>query len=164
VAEFAPEEILKVLEARAVRYVVIGGFAGIIHGSPNGTSDVDITPDDGRDNLRRLSDALDELEANIRTAGEPAGVPFRHDGPSLGAVRLWNLTTKFGDLDISFEPSGTRGYDDLAARALRVRLPHVETTVAALSDVIRSKEAAGRLKDQLTLPTLRRILEEGNRT
>jgi hypothetical protein len=77
---------------------------------------------------------------------------------------LWNLTTKFGDLDISFDPSGTRGYDDLAARALRVRLPHVETTVAALSDVIRSKEAAGRLKDQLTLPTLRRILEEGNPT
>src|SRR5437867_3252007 len=127
-AEFSPEEILKLLEAHAVRYVVIGGFAGIIHGSPNGTSDVDITPDDGRDNLRRLSDALDELEANVRTAGEPTGVPFPHDGPLLGAVRMWNLTTKFGDLDISFDPSGTRGYDDLAARARRVRLPHVETT------------------------------------
>lgn len=162
--EFAPEEILKVLEARDVRYVVIGGFAGIIHGSPNGTSDVDITPEDGRDNLQRLSDALDELEARIRTAGEPAGVSFSHDGRSLGAVRVWNLTTKFGDLDISFEPSGTQGYEDLVARARRVRLPHVETTVAALSDVIRSKEAAGRLKDQLTLPTLRRMLEEGQPT
>jgi hypothetical protein len=30
--------------------------------------------------------------------------------------------------------------------------------VAALADVIRSKEAAGREKDRLTLPTLRRLL------
>jgi hypothetical protein len=161
VAEFEPEQILRVLEEREVRYVVIGGFAGIIHGSPQGTSDVDITPEESRGNLARLSAALDELEARIRTAGEPGGVPFGHDAISLSRDRIWNLVTKYGDLDITFEPSGTRGYKDLSARALRVRLPNVETSVAALEDVIRSKEAAGRMKDQVALATLRRILEEG---
>ena len=34
---------------------------------------------------------------------------------------FWNLTTRFGDLDISVTPSGTQGYDDpaLVARQLR---------------------------------------------
>jgi hypothetical protein len=140
---------------------MIGGFAGIIHGSPHGTGDVDVTPDPGLDNLERLSSALDELDARIRTTGEPGGVAFDDDATSLSRMAIWNLVTKFGDLDLTFEPSGTRGYRDLVARAFRVRLPHVETTVAALEDVIRSKEAAGRLKDQVTLATLRRILEEG---
>ena len=31
--------------------------------------------------------------------------------------------------------------------------------VASLADVVRSKEAAGREKDRVTLPTLRRLLE-----
>ncbi|HEX9122653.1 MAG TPA: hypothetical protein VF984_04735 [Actinomycetota bacterium] len=159
--EFEPEKILEALERNGVRYVVIGGFAGIIHGSPHGTGDVDITPEQSRDNLERLSRVLVELNARIRTAGEPDGLAFDHDAASLSRTRVWNLVTKYGDLDLTFEPSGTRGYKDLAARALRVRLPHVETTVAALEDVIRSKEAAGRLKDQITLATLRRILEEG---
>jgi hypothetical protein len=35
----------------------------------------------------------------------------------------------------------------------------VEVPVASLADVIRSKEAAGRERDRLVLPTLRRLLE-----
>jgi hypothetical protein len=35
-----------------------------------------------------------------------------------------------------------------------------EVDVASLADVIRSKEAAGRDKDRLVVPTLRRIAEE----
>lgn len=38
-----------------------------------------------------------------------------------------------------------------------------EVDVASLADVIRSKEAAGRDKDRLVLPGLRRILEETER-
>jgi hypothetical protein len=36
----------------------------------------------------------------------------------------------------------------------------VEVDVASLADAVRSKEAAGREKDRLVLPVLRRILEE----
>ncbi len=42
--EFRPEAILEVLERHRVRYVLIGGFAAAIHGSPYVTTDVDITP------------------------------------------------------------------------------------------------------------------------
>jgi hypothetical protein len=164
VAEFRPNEILGALDRHGVRYVLIGGYAAVMHGSNSATFDVDVTPEDDRANLERLSLALTELEAKIRTTGEPEGVRFEHDGRSLGAVRVRNLTTKYGDLDISFEPSGTSGYKDLARDATRLVIDGVEIPVASLADVVRSKEAAGRPKDQLTLPTLRRMLEEGRPT
>ena len=65
-----------------------------------------------------------------------------------------------GDLDLSFTPPGTAGYRDLVARAVVVPLFGVSVAVAALEDVIRSKEAANRPKDLRALPTLRQLLDE----
>ena len=159
--EFRPEAILEVLERYRVRYVLIGGFAATIHGSPYVTTDIDITPAAGPENLAQLSAALDELEARIRVAGEPEGVAFRHDAASLAAAQVWNLTTRFGDLDISLVPCGTRGYDDLRRDATDLEILGVHVPLASLADIIRSKEAADRPKDRLVLPVLRRILEAG---
>ena len=159
--EFRPEAILEVLERHRVRYVLIGGLAATIHGSPHVTTDVDITPATSPPNLARLSAALKELEARIRVAGDPEGLPFDHDAASLAWGQIWNLTTTFGDLDISFVPSGTHGYDDLRRDAIELEILGVHVPVASLADVIRSKEAADRPKDRLTLPVLRRIFEEG---
>ena len=156
---FAPQELLRVLERHAVEYVLIGGLAATLHGSPHATTDVDITPERGRKNLERLSAALTELNARIRVSGEPEGFPFSHNWESLQRMQVLNLTTSAGDLDISFVPSGTRGYEDLRKDAVRVEVMGTSTTVASLADIVRSKEAAGRPKDFLTLPTLRRMLE-----
>jgi len=75
-------------------------------------------------------------------------------------VSLLNLVTQFGDLDLSFTPSGTGGYPDLNERAVRLPLQGSTVAVAALEDVIRSKETANRPKDQRTLPLLRQLLAE----
>ena len=161
--EFRPEELLGVLARYRVRHVLIGGFAGVIHGSPYVTTDVDVVPDASAANLRRLSAALDELHARVWTDAEPEGVPFEHDATSLGASRTWNLVTDFGRLDITFEPSGTDGFADIARDAVHLTILGAEVDVASLADVIRSKEAAGREKDRLVLPVLRRLLDETER-
>jgi len=161
--EFRPEKLLEVLSRHRVRHVLIGGFAGVIHGSPYVTTDVDVVPDPSAANLRRLSAALDELHAKVWTDAKPDGVPFDHDPVSLGASRTWNLVTDFGRLDITFEPSGTDGFADVARDAVRLTILGAEVDVASLADVIRSKEAAGREKDRLVLPVLRRILDETGR-
>jgi hypothetical protein len=96
----------------------------------------------------------------VWTASEPDGLPFDLSPTSLGAVRVWNLVTDYGRLDLTFEPSGTLGYDDVARDAVHLVILGAEADVASLADVIRSKEAAGRDKDRLVLPTLRRIAEE----
>lgn len=161
--ELAPEKILEVLGDHGVRFVLIGGFAAVVHGSPYVTTDVDVVPERTAENLGRLSDALDAMHALVWTADEPEGLPFGHDARSLHDVKVWNLVTDHGRLDVTFVPSGTAGYDDLARDAVEVSILGVEVDVASLADVIRSKEAAGREKDRLVLPVLRRILEEGER-
>jgi hypothetical protein len=156
--------VLAAFRKHEVHYVVIGGFAALLYGSPYVTSDVDIVPERGKVNLERLSDALRELNARVWTSTEPTGVPFDHDGRSLGAVDVWSLVTDAGRLDITFSPSGTAGFDDLSRDAEPMAVLDVPANVASLADVIRSKEAAGRDKDRLVLPVLRQILEETNRS
>ncbi|HEY5878038.1 MAG TPA: hypothetical protein VIU11_03955 [Nakamurella sp.] len=150
--------LLQVLDRHHVVYVMIGGLAAVTHGSPFPTADLDITPESESTNLVRLSAALTDLDARIRAEGVPDGLPFAHDAESLAAVQVWNLTTRNGDLDISFVPSGTGGFGDLNDSAEPVEFGGVVVRVASLADVIRSKQAANRPKDQRVLPTLREIL------
>jgi hypothetical protein len=75
-------------------------------------------------------------------------------------VLLLNLVTRYGDLDLSFRPAGTEGYNELASRSLTVEIRGCQVAVANLEDVIRSKEAANRPKDQRALPVLRQLLDE----
>lgn len=156
--ELDPALLLRVLTEHDVRFVVIGGLAAAVHGSPFVTFDLDVTPEPSAENLQRLSDALRTVEARIRAEGVPEGLPFRHDATSLGAARVWNLITRGGVLDISFVPDGTQGYSDLVREATDVSIDGVMAPVASLADVIRSKQAANRPKDQRVLPTLREIL------
>lgn len=146
------------LHRHNVAYVLIGGLAAVYHGSPFPTEDADITPDAETANLDRLAAALRELNARIRTESEPAGLPFACDAASLAAVQVWNLVTDAGDLDLSLRPSGTQGYPDLRRDATETELYGVTVRIASLADVIRSKQAANRPKDQRVLPTLRTIL------
>ena len=156
--EFQPERLLRLLDDHGVRFVLIGGFAAVIHGSPYVTTDIDIVPNGDRANLRRLSDALKAMNARGWTASEPEGIPFDHDAASLADVRVWNLVTDFGRLDLTFEPAGTSGYEDLARDAMHLMILGTDVEVASLADVVRSKEAADRDKDRLVLPVLRRLL------
>jgi hypothetical protein len=159
VADFDPTAILEVLTRHRVDFILIGGFAGVVHGSPLLTHDVDVVPEGEGSNLARLSGALTELEAKVRN-GDEAPLPFRHDATSLAGAVFWNLSTRFGDLDITFSPSGTDGYRDLHRGSIRVNVSHIKVEVAALADIIRSKEAAGRDKDRRALPILRELLAE----
>jgi hypothetical protein len=156
--ELDADAIIEVLTRHGVRFIVIGGFAAVAQGSPIPTEDVDVVPATDRGNFARLSAALKELDAKVR-AVEPADpLPFDHDADSLAASQIWNLTTKFGDLDITQVPSGTRGYDDLKRDAVEIELSGVRICIASLADVVRSKEAAGRDKDRYALPVLRELV------
>ncbi|HEX3842244.1 MAG TPA: hypothetical protein VHU85_15740 [Acidimicrobiales bacterium] len=161
---FDPFRIVEAFNHRGVEYVVIGGFAAELHAAAvPPTRDIDFTPRATEENVKRLSLAFTDLDARIRTAGVPEGLRFSHDAASLAKVGVWNLTCKFGELDISFKPSGTGGYDDLMQNAIRTELGGDQMPVASLADIIRSKEAAGRPKDFTALPALqlRFVADEG---
>ncbi len=161
---YRPDEILEVLERHHVLYVVIGGLAAELRGSPYVTRDVDVTPARTRENFTRLVAALKELDAKPRVPDleEPLVIPL--DERTFGQGTTWTFVTKHGYLDIALLPDGTRGYDDLRRSATREQITDTVTIfVAALADVIRSKEAAGREKDRAVLPILRQVLERSHR-
>src|SRR5450631_690302 len=115
---FDPLKIVQAFNHRGVQYVVIGGYAGELHAPTVApTRDIDFTPRATANNLSRLSLVLTDLDARIRTKGVRDSLPFSQDAASLASVGAWNLTCKFGELDISFKPSGTDGYEDLVRTA-----------------------------------------------
>lgn len=155
--EFDPIALLDILNRHGVRYVVIGGFAAVAYGSPLPTSDIDITPDPELGNLARLSGALGEMDARLRVDGIPDGLPFAHNAQSLRDVSVLNLVTRLGELDLVVRPAGDADYSQMASRQLMIRVHDTELPLAALDDVIASKEAAGRAKDRTALPILREL-------
>jgi hypothetical protein len=165
--DFDPVAMLGALTEAGVRFVLIGGMAAILHGDVGVTVDLDIAPEHEPENLERLAAALRGLDARIRTAGAPKGLAFDCSGAflrNLSSDSILNLTTRAGDLDLSFRPSGTSGYPDLRRDALEIEAERgLRILVASLADVIRSKEAAGREKDRLALPRLRRLLDRRTR-
>ena len=84
---FDPIGALQVLQRHEVRFVVIGGVAARLWGSPTMTNDVDICYDRDPRNLERLAAALQE--STLASRGVHDDVPFRagrHDarqGPEL---------------------------------------------------------------------------------
>lgn len=150
---------VEVLNRHGVRYVVIGGAAIQFVVPSLITNDVDFTPAVEPGNLERLSAALHELDARIRTPAVPGGLPFAHDGVSLGRANMWNLQCAHGAFDITFQPSGG-GYDHLAPNARLVNVSGIDIPVADFADVVASKKLANRPKDQRVMPALNRALEE----
>jgi hypothetical protein len=145
-----------------VRFVVIGGLAGNLRGTPVVTHDLDVCYDRAPDNLDRLAGALVELEARLRVAREPeADLPFPLDAKALALGDTFTLSTPYGALDILGTPSGTGGYADLLSGAERYQIAEgLQVDVAGVDDLIRMKRASGRTKDVAHLEHLEALREE----
>ncbi len=161
---FDPRRILEALAKHGVEYIIVGGLGGTLYGSPMSTDDVDIVPELTQTNLKSLTDALEDLGAKIASEGEPEGVKLDFTCKILQEwifeFRFLNFVTDYGRLDLIYRPSGTGGFKDLASGSELLDIGDLHVRVAALEDIIRSKEAAGRNRDRAHLPTLRMLLEK----
>lgn len=116
---------------------------------------MDVAPATTVENLDRLAAALRELRAGIRMDDLPDGLPFDTSAEALRGMKMLNLRTRYGDLDLTFQPAGfPHGYDDLIGQACPVNVGRVTIQLADLCDVITSKEAANRAKNLVALPEL----------
>jgi hypothetical protein len=159
VARFDPIEGLRVLDQYGVRFVVIGGVAGAIHGSPSITQDLDICYDRRPDNLERLAGALQSMNARLR--GAPPDVPFILDARTLARGDFFTFSTDVGPLDLLGTPSGSSGgYDALVRNAYTLSLDDLTVRVASLQDLMAMKRAAGRPQDLKELEILGAIRDE----
>jgi hypothetical protein len=160
-AEFRPKPILHGLLSHNVDFVLIGGLAGIIHGSSYPSYDVDVAYARDEENLERLSAALRELGATLR--GAPKDVPFQLDARTLRNGAHFTFETEYGSLDILSDPDGAPPYVRLRAEAGDpVEFEGEWIRVATLDHLIAMKDASVRTKDQL-MATEYRVLSDVQR-
>jgi predicted nucleotidyltransferase len=156
------ERFCTLLAEAGVEFMVVGGQAEALMGSPRVTYDVDLCYRRTTDNLVRLAAALATLNLTLR--GAPPDLKFRLDAQALalGQNYTFEVDGEFAlDLLGYLEPIGS--YEDL--------LPHAETMsigghpipVIGLHDLIRIKRHLGRPKDRealLQLEAIKRLREE----
>ena len=91
--KFEPEEICAVLVEEGVQFVLVGGLAAVLHGSPLPTVDIDVVPERASENFERLAAALKRLGAKLRTEAGPVEAPM--DAAFIQAMPLMlNLVTR----------------------------------------------------------------------
>ncbi len=155
------DTILGALVAAGVDFVVIGGLAAQVHGSPSLTGDVDICHSLDRANLDRLEVALRHLSAIRRNLPEAVRAPV--DAHALRAGDVFTLTTRAGDLDLLAHPDPGLDFETLSRSASFVEILGVPVRVAGLDDLMVMKRAAGRPKDRIELEILGALREEIDR-
>ena len=137
-----PERILRLLNQAGVEYVLIGGFAVVIHGYERLTGDLNICYARSRENVKRLVDVLGGLHAWPREW--PEGLPFILDDQTILNGDSFTFTTDAGDLDLVGPPDGSHGYSDLIPGSESYELADALVVhVVGLDDLIRLKHASG---------------------
>jgi predicted nucleotidyltransferase len=152
---FDPAELLRTLLDHGCRFVVVGGVAGTLAGSPVATRDLDLVYDRSPDNLDRLIAALTILEARYK---DPAGRRVVPDAARLLTIRVSLLTTNRGDLDLLRLIGKDLEYEHLLDRTVDYDLGELRVQAIDLETLIEAKEYADRPKDRYALPFLRELL------
>ena len=141
--------VARVLVQRRLDAVLIGNAAAAIQGSPVTTMDLGFMFQKTTTNLSKLKRVADDLDAVVLRPFYPASQLFRVTRDRDGL-----------QLDFMAKIDGIRSFESLRGRSSLVRFGEHELRVAALADIIRSKERAGREQDLAVLPILRRTLDE----
>lgn len=124
--------ILEVLEDHEIDYIIIGGVAASLQGADWNTKGLDILYSRDAMNVRRMLDALSELEARFRDFAGRRIIPTESHllahGPKL-------LLTKFGPLDLlgtlSMQDDGTT-YEAILDQAVTLETPSLALRVLSL--------------------------------
>ena len=148
-----PVALLRLLHERGVEHIIIGGVAVAAHGYARPTDDLDIVPAPDPGNLRRLANALAEIEARPAERGDVAPAEFPADATSaedLARGGNFRLETALGALDVMQWVVGIDAddlYRELEHDALPFRLQETPLRYCGLSHLRAMKQAAGRPRD-----------------
>lgn len=153
------KELLQRLLVHDVDFVLAGGLACTVHGSPLVTQDIDICIAINDHEVSKLREALRDLNPHFRM--NPNFKPSFFDHPKK-ANELKNiyLQTDLGILDIMSELHPVGDFSVVKQRAIAINLYGRTCHVVCLEDLIRIKETMTRPKDKETLLHLRAILDK----
>lgn len=162
------EPLFAALEEGAVRYVVVGGVATVLHGHARLTADVDLVIDLEPAACRRALEVLGSLGLHPRLpvdAADFADPDVRRRWIEEKGMRVFSLVDPDNPLrsvDLFAEP--VLDFEELWARAEVIPLRETAVRVASIPHLIELKQLAGRPKDLDDIARLREILRRKEET
>jgi predicted nucleotidyltransferase len=141
------KELLRLLEANGVRYLLIGGYAVIMHGHPRFTADIDLAVSGDEDNAHRLVKSLEDFGFADSTL-TPSLFTTPRSLVRLGVepmkVEILNYL-EGAEFETAFERAEMRAVEDVHVRLI------------SLPDLLSNKRAVGRGKDILDVEELEKV-------
>jgi predicted nucleotidyltransferase len=137
-------EFIELLNARDVRYVIVGAFALAHYGRPRYTGDIDFFVESSAQNAERLSEVLDQFGfANVGVVKEDFTAADQVVQLGVEPHRMDLMTSISG---VAFEEAwSTREYGDLDG----LQVPYISRELLK-----RNKAAVGRKQDLADLDYL----------
>lgn len=140
------KEFIGLLNANAVEYLVVGGYALAAHGHPRYTGDIDIWVGSKAENIGRLLQALEVFGfGSLGLAAADFAAPD-------AVVQLGYPPAR---IDLMTGIDGVE-FDACYARAQKVQVDDVTLPIIHVDDFKTNKRAVGRLQDLADLQTLER--------
>ena len=144
------KELFRSLNANGVKYLLIGGYAVILHGYVRNTSDLDIVVSDDPMNALKCVKAITD---------------FGFDGADLNKELFSSPDSlvRMGVEPIKIEILNYLNgvdFDQAYERRVNIQVEDIELSVICLDDLLVNKKSVGRLKDLLDVEELERQLQE----
>jgi hypothetical protein len=140
------EEFIAALNARGVRYLIVGAYALAFHAKPRATKDLDVFVDPSPANARKLRAALIDF-----FGGSPPGYA---DSDLLDPENVIQLGVAPVRIDILARVSGLESFSSAWRRRREGSLGSVTAHYLGFDDLVRSKGAANRTQDKADLEAL----------
>ena len=138
-------ELIERLTAEKTEFIIVGGFAGTIHGASRSTQDLDIVYRHSPENVQRIVRALEPCTPYPR--GAPPGLPFKWERQTLEFGANFTLATKLGFIDLLEDITGGGTYLQLLPFTIQLAVFGRDCLCLDLPKLIQVKHAAGRPKD-----------------
>ena len=148
-------QLLERLADSGVEFVVVGGYAGVLHGSSLVTRDLDICAVLTDENIEKLRVALRDLNPLHRMT--PQALSFLQVPKPGDSVSNLYLRTDWGIVDILTDVLGLGDYQRIRGKAEDFEIRGKRCQLISIEDLIQAKEAIGREKDKLAAKELRAI-------
>jgi predicted nucleotidyltransferase len=150
--------LLKRLCDAEIDFVIVGGFAAMLHGSSLLTRDLDVCTVLTRENVSKLREIFRDVHPVHRLSGQKLSF-LDNPAPDVEVRNLY-LGTDLGPVDLLSSILGVGDFESVRANAVEVDLFGLPCRVMSLDDLIRAKEALGRSKDAEAVLQLRAIREK----
>jgi hypothetical protein len=153
-------DLINTLAKHEVEFIIVGGMAAILRGTPVNTFDLDVVYERSAANITRLLGALEKLQAVVRD--DPRRLRLNKSHLESASHKL--METNQGPLDLVGTIEETTGFHELIADSDWVDLGVIRARVLTLERLIQIKQLLRRPKDQAMLPLLLATLDETNRS